>query len=232
MPNVDDHDLEEVLHYKFINIQLLKTALTHSSYREDPKSDIIHNERLEFLGDSVLSICITQYLYCNFPELDEGKLSKIRAGVVSETSLSQVAREMQLGKYMWIGKGVETSGKGDLNSILADALEALIGALFLDGGLNIAETFVLVRLVPHIQDAISGKRFRDHKTELQELIRKSTEDAVCYTITNEKGPPHNRVFSASVSVGTRTLGAGSGESKKEAEQQAAYNALLLVRGKS
>jgi len=222
-------NLERFLEYHFSDIQLLEVALTHSSFSNESKRLGKHNERLEFLGDSVLNIIISDYLYRSYPNLPEGKLTKVRAGVVSESSLAEAAKAIRLGDYLKLGKGEEISGGRQRISILADAFEALIGAMYLDGGMEIARGFIMKCLSAHIQKAISGKSYRDYKTELQELLQKDSSIEINYTVTDEEGPDHDKTFRVEVKAGGKVLGRGSGKSKKEAEQDAAENALVFLQ---
>ncbi|MGI6140873.1 MAG: ribonuclease III [Caldicoprobacterales bacterium] len=223
------NDLFEILDYKFKDIQLIVTALTHSSYANETKDEITFNERLEFLGDSVLGLIISDYLYRTFTDLTEGELSKIRAGVVSEFSLAQKARALGLGSFLRLGKGEDNIGGRDRSSVLADAMEAVIGAMYLDGGLNAAKTFVLKLLVPTIMSQLSGEGHQDYKTQLQELLQSHSSLEISYRIIREEGPDHEKWFTAEVCHGGMAIGRGQGRSKKEAEQQAARYALNKLR---
>ena len=219
----------KILDYKFNDNELIVTALTHSSYANEAKRDVHFNERLEFLGDSVLGLVISDYLYRNFPELSEGELSKVRAGVVSEVSLAQKARELGLGVYLYLGKGEDNIGGRDRSSVLADAMEAVIGAMYLDGGLTAARSFVLKQLVPTIASQLAGKGYQDYKTALQELLQSGSTLDIFYRITKYEGPDHAKLFTAEVYHGDLVIGCGQGKSKKEAEQQAACSALAKLK---
>lgn len=219
----------EILDYKFKDNKLICTALTHSSYANEAKRRVPFNERLEFLGDSVLGLVISDYLYQNFPELTEGELSKIRAGVVSEVSLAQKARELGVGSYLRLGKGEDNIGGRERSSVLADAMEAIIGAMYLDGGLNTARSFVIKQLAPTIASQLAGKGQQDYKTELQELLQSRSTLEIFYDIIKEEGPDHDKWFTAQVYHGDLTIGSGQGKSKKEAEQQAACSALNKLK---
>jgi ribonuclease-3 len=218
-------DFECILGYSFKHIELLNTALTHSSYANEYGRGMQHNERLEFLGDSVLSLIISEYLYKNYPDLPEGNLTKVKAFVVSEVSLAGAARRIGLGHKMLLGKGEEYSGGRDRSSILADAFESIIAAIFLDGGLDCARDFVLKNLSDFIFDAMEGKGLRDYKTDLQEILQKDSDRAIEYRIVRDSGPDHEKVFVAQVYHGSKLIGEGKGRSKKEAEQHAAQKAL-------
>ena len=213
------------LNYEFKDVSLISTALTHSSFANEAKGKVPFNERLEFLGDSVLGLTISDYLYRTYPELPEGVLTKLRAGVVSEVSLAQIARALDLGKFIRLGKGEENTGGSDRTSILADAMESVIGAMYLDDGLDTAKAFVLRLLIPSIDILVAGKGHKDYKTDLQELLQSKSTLEITYQIINETGPDHDKAFTAQVSHGTTAIGQGQGKSKKEAEQQAAQNAL-------
>jgi len=218
-------DLFKILGYKFKDNLLIITALTHSSYANETGGKIPYNERLEFLGDSVLGLVVSDYLYRTYKDLSEGELSKIRAGVVSEYSLAQRAREIGLGSYLRLGKGEDNFGGRDRSSVLADAMEAVIGAVYLDGGLDAAKTYVLKQLENTITAQLSGKGHQDYKTQLQELLQRSSSLDITYRIVREEGPDHDKWFTAEVCHGGITIGIGQGKSKKEAEQNAARQAL-------
>src|SRR5665647_431334 len=182
------------LNYEFKDISLISTALTHSSFANEAKAKVPFNERLEFLGDSVLGLTISDYLYRTYPELPEGVLTKLRAGVVSEVSLAQIARALDLGKFIRLGKGEENTGGSDRASILADAMESVIGAIYLDDGLDTAKAFVLRLLIPSINILAAGKGHKDYKTDLQELLQSKSALDITYQIIDEIGPDHDKVF--------------------------------------
>lgn len=211
------------------NIDLLHMALTHSSYSFEKKEKVRNNQRLEFLGDAVLELVVSEYLYNTCSSYTEGDLTKLRASIVCEPSLARVARELGVGSCLYMGKGEERSGGRDRPSILADAFEALLGAIYLDGGLKAAGQFALGRLGDVISDVLEGRVERDYKTELQEILQKISNHPVSYVILKEEGPAHDRFFTAAVTFMGRQMGAGAGHSKKEAEQQAARNALECVK---
>jgi ribonuclease-3 len=226
MSNIERlNDLYKILDYNFKDNRLIITALTHSSYANESKEDISFNERLEFLGDSVLGLIISDYLYRNFTDLTEGELSKIRAGVVSEFSLAQKARELGLGAYLRLGKGEDNIGGRDRSSVLADAMEAVIGAIYLDGGIDAAKLCVLKHLKSTIVSQMSGEGQQDYKTQLQELLQSRSLLEISYRIIKEEGPDHDKWFTAKVCHGDVTIGIGQGKNKKMAEQQAAWCAL-------
>lgn len=211
--------------YEFKNTMLLSTALTHSSYSNESKIKADCNERLEFLGDSVLNLAVSEYVYKTYPDLPEGNLTKIRAGVVSEVSLAKVARDLNLGEFLLLGKGEQITGGRDRDSILADATEAIIGAIYLDGGFESARDFVLKQLKSAIEQHSRNNAHWDSKTQLQELLQSKSSAGITYEIIDEKGPDHNKRFTAQVSSNGRVMGIGTGKSKKEAEQNAALEAL-------
>lgn len=220
------------INYSFKNEKLLLTALTHSSYANENKNEHIeYNERLEFLGDAVLGFVVGGYLYKHFPNISEGELSKLRASVVCEAMLSEKSRALNIGDNMRFGHGEEMSGGRQRVSILADAFEAVIGAIYLDGGIEAATTFILEQLEDDIYKMKKVFKTLDSKTNLQELIQKNSSNPISYKIINETGPAHKRVFTAQVIHNNQILGEGKGNSKKEAEQMAAYNAIESIGNK-
>ncbi len=219
---------QEKIGYEFENRNLLLQALTHSSYaNEKHMRKLSDNERLEFLGDAVLEIISSDYLFDNYPELPEGELTKLRASIVCEPTLALCAAEMSLGDYLLLGKGENQTGGRNRKSILSDALEAVIGAIYLDGGFTSAKEFVLKYILTDIEHK---QLFYDSKTILQEVVQGEHEQ-LTYTLTSESGPDHNKSFTVDVCVGDRILGTGTGHTKKAAEQEAAYQALLIIQGK-
>ena len=215
---------EQKINYEFKNKEYILEALTHSSYSNENKN-YPFNERLEFLGDSVLSIVISDYLFKKETKLPEGELTKIRANIVCEESLSEVSKNIHLGKYMLLGKGEEATGGRERISILADALEAVIAAIYLDGGIKCAREFILTNMEKIINDSIKGKIFRDYKTCLQEVLQSNGENNIWYKLIEEKGPDHNKRFVMEVGINDTVLGVGEGKSKKDVEQVAAKCAL-------
>ncbi len=215
----------KILGYEFKDSSFIITALTHSSYANEVKKSVPFNERMEFLGDSVLGLTVSDYLYRTYPELPEGELSKIRAGVVSEVSLAKRAKEIKLGDYLRLGKGEENIGGRNRPSVLADAMEAVIGAMYLDSNLETTMKFVLRLMVPAIEAFIAGAGTKDYKTDLQELLQSTSTLEITYRIVDEEGPDHDKWFTAMVYHGETPMGKGQGKSKKEAEQQAAQDAL-------
>lgn len=211
--------------------QLVCTALTHPSYTfENPASGLENNQRLEFLGDAVLDFVIGEYLYLNYPERPEGELTKMRAAVVNETTLARKAKSIDLGLALFLGKGEQSSGGRERPSILADALEAVIGAIYLQYGFEKVRKFILEMLVPEIKELDEGN-YGDFKTMLQEKAQREEND-VLYKILDESGPDHDKLFTAGVYVSGQFQGSGKGKTKKEAEQNAARLALKKWEGKN
>ena len=211
-------ELEEKLHYHFKNRDLLITALTHSSYANEAKAPTKYNERLEFLGDSVLSLVVANYLFRHSTR-PEGELSRMRASLVSEEALFQFAKEIDLGAYLRLGRGEELGGGRERPSVVSDAFEAVIAALYLDGGMEVARSFIL----PFITEGKTAEE--DYKTKLQEVIQQNPEDKLSYAVTGESGPAHDKRFEVTVLLNGSAMAAGTGRSKKAAEQQAAKAAL-------
>lgn len=207
--------------------ELLAQALTHSSFTyESRQNGVKNNQRLEFLGDAVLELAVSDFMYRNNPDRDEGELTKLRAAVVCEPSLARVAMELELGLCLKMGRGEERSGGRERPSILADAFEALLGAIYLDQGLKCASELAVRFLSPVIEDVMEGRLERDFKTELQEKVQQRGGEQVQYAILKEEGPDHHKTFTAGVIFRGRVIGKGAGRSKKDAEQQAAKSALL------
>ena len=219
--------LEKKSGYHFRNPLLLKQAMTHSSYANEHKAKGYHdNERLEFLGDAVLEVVSSEFLFRNYPALPEGDLTKLRASLVCEPTLAICTREMELGKYLFLGKGENLTGGRNRNSILSDALEAVIGAIYLDGGFEHAKTFIHKFILTDIEHK---KLFYDCKTSLQEVVQGHYEEELNYRLISEEGPDHDKRFSVEARIGERVIGTGIGHTKKAAEQEAAYQALLLLK---
>ena len=217
-------DLETAIGYRFKNISLLQNALTHSSYANERwHNSLKSNERLEFLGDSILGMVVAEYLYKNFPDRPEGELTRMRADMVCEQTLAAVAARIELGQHLMLGNGEEQGGGRTRASILADAVESVIAASFLDGGMEAArriiEKFILVEVpVKKLHNA-------DYKTALQELVQQKKNQTLSYTLVGESGPDHDKSFDVEVSLNGQVIGVGSGSSKKRAEQMAAKAAL-------
>ena len=214
--------LEKNIGYHFRNKELLKTDVTHSSFANENRGGLAYNERLEFLGDAVLQLITSEKLFTENPDMPEGRMSKQRAALVCEDALAGYSREIRLGDFMLLGKGEETTGGRHRPSILADAFEALIGAIFLDGGMDNAKKFVRRFL-----DAAHGS-LKDYKTLLQEIIQKNPGERLSYVVTGESGPDHDKVFNVEVHLNSNIIGKGTGKSKKQAEQAAAKEALALM----
>lgn len=219
--------IENNLNYKFKDIELLQTAMTHSSYgNENNLSPTENNERLEFLGDSILNLIVSEYLYRKYSDYPEGELTKIRAKVVCESSLSYGAKSIGIGKSILLGKGEEITGGRERESILADATEALIGALYLDSDLKNTRKILLDKFEEDIVKAVAkGNLFTDYKTELQERLQKNPNVKVEYIVSKEEGPDHNKMFYMDLYVEGEKISTGMGKNKKEAEQMAAKKAL-------
>ena len=218
--------LEKTIDHVFRDKSYLETAITHSSYANERGRGIRYNERQEFLGDSVLSVIVSDYLYKS-THLAEGDLTKLRAALVCEKSLCGFARGIGLGDCLLLGKGEEQTGGKDRPSILADAFEAVIAAVYLDAGLEAARGFVL----PFVDSALAGeqdKPFRDYKTLLQEIVQQNPGETLSYVLAEESGPAHDRRFTVEVHLNSNCIGRGAGRSKKNAEQQAAKEALALM----
>lgn len=199
----------------------MNLAFTHRSFTNEFQGEIDNNEKLEFLGDSVLGLVVNEYLFLHLPNKNEGDMSRIKSFVVSENSLDEIARKIRIDNYILIGKGEEYSGGRSKKAILADAMEALIGAYYLDSGFLKAEKFIQKYLVPEIRKVLENKHQKDFKTLLQELVQKRFKTYPKYNIMQKKGPDHNKTFWISVAIGTQSFGPGKGKNKKEAEQSAA-----------
>lgn len=223
------NELENRLGIKFDNKDILAEALTHSSFINQNKS-IRHNERLEFLGDSILQLSISEYLYKNHSDKNEGELTRTRALIVCENSLYEIAQKLCIGQFINMSKGEELTGGRERVSILADCVEAIIAAIYLDCGLEKAKQFIISNFQDIINKAISNKIVLDYKTKLQEILQQNGDVSILYNLVKFEGPPHRRKFYVEVLVEERLLGIGSGYSKKEAEQNAAKEALLNVEG--
>lgn len=217
-------ELEEKIGYRFKDEQLLRHALTHSSYANEKRLSYGSNERLEFLGDSVLGVITAEYFYQNF-DMPEGELTKLRASTVCEESLFNFAKELDLGKYLLLGKGEIRSKGYERPSILSDAFESVIAAIYLDGGFEEAKKFVL-RFIKNA--IITTPKFHDYKTALQEIIQKNHDEHISYVLVGEKGPDHDKEFEIEIHLNSNIIGRGTGRSKKIAEQEAAKAALTLM----
>ncbi len=224
------NELEERIGYQFENRDLLFDAMTHSSYANEHRIEKKRcNERLEFLGDAVLEVVSSDHLYHRHPDLPEGELTKLRASMVCEPTLALCAGEIELGKYLRLGKGEEATGGRERNSVVSDAMEALIGAIYLDGGFASAKEFIH-RFV--LDDIEHKQLFYDSKTILQEMVQAMGDELLSYEMIREEGPDHNKVFEARALVGAREIGRGIGRTKKGAEGLAAYRGILRLKGKA
>ena len=224
MKQKDLKELQEGIRYRFNKETLLVQALTHSSYaHEKGLKDLMDNERLEFLGDAVLELVSSDFLYQTHPEMNEGKMTKLRASLVCEQSLADCARQLQLGSFLRLGNGEDLTGGRDRDSILSDAFEAVIGAMYLDGGFTSAKEFVLKYVLNDIEHK---KLFYDSKTILQELIQNKFKKTLHYEPVSEEGPDHNKKFTVQAYMNDTPLMQGVGKTKKSAEQNAAYQSLL------
>ena len=217
-------DLEAAIGYKFKNIALLQNALAHSSYANERwHNSLMSNERLEFLGDSILGMCVAEYLYCTFPDRPEGELTRMRADMVCEQTLANVAGRIGLGEHLLLGKGEEQGGGRTRNSILADAVESVIAASFLDGGMGAAKQFIQKFIL--VEVPVKKLHNVDYKTSLQELVQQKKNQVLSYALVGESGPDHDKHFEVEVSLNGKVVGLGSGSSKKRAEQMAARSAI-------
>lgn len=221
--NMNLEKLENEIKYTFKNKELLKKALTHTSYANEKR--IESNEKLEFLGDSILEFISSKYLYSNYPSLKEGEMTKVRATVVCEKSLYKIAKKHNFSEFLYLGKSEQLTGGKDRPAILADSVEAIIAAMYLDGGLKEVEKFIINNLKEEIEIATKHVGDRDYKTVLQEKLQEHGDVRIVYEITKEEGPDHNKSFEAQVSLNGKVLAKGKGKSKKEAHMQAAKKAL-------
>ena len=221
--------LEERLGHSFRNRALLETAVTHSSYaNENRASGIVCNERLEFLGDSVLGVTVADFLYRHFPDMPEGRMTRLRAELVCEQSLHRVALELHLGDYLRLGKGEEHNGGRERASILSDAEEAVIASMYLDAGMETAAGFIHRCLLDDVR-TIETPSFTDYKTALQELVQRQSGQVLSYELVGEEGPDHAKTFLMQDCLNGEPVGLGTGRTKKEAEQTAAASALEALR---
>lgn len=222
-------ELEKKIGYQFRDKRLLKQALTHSSYANEQKINKLKDyERLEFLGDAVLELVSSDFLFHENPQMPEGKLTKLRSSMVCEPALAYCAKDLELGKYMLLGKGEEATGGRQRDSITSDAMEAVIGALYLDGGFGAAHDFIHRFVLSDLENKIL---FYDSKTVLQEMIQTDNASQFGYELKGETGPDHNKEFLVDAVLNGKIIGKGKGRTKKAAEQQAAYEAILHLRKK-
>lgn len=223
-------NLENKLNYRFKNLELLKEALTHPSfYNKDEKDKLINNQRLEFLGDSILELIVSEYLFHKLSSFSEGELTKIKSIIVSKPTIAKWANHLSLGKYIVLGKGEDLTGGRNKLSILSDCFEALLGAIYLDSGLKKAKKFTLSFIKDEIDLIIQHNYIEDYKTLLQEISQKKMKCLPEYNLIKEKGPDHKKIFCIEVKLKEIYYGTGFGDSKKEAEQNAAYNALKRLK---
>ena len=223
----DLNEFQSKIDYTFKNQHLLEQALTHSSYaNEKHMKKHSDNERLEFLGYDVLEIVSSEFLFINYPQKPEGELTKLRASIVCEPTLALCTKPLDLGKYLRLGRGEDHTGGRKRKSILSDALEAVIGAIYLDGGFASAKEFILRFILTDIEHK---QLFYDSKTILQEIVQASHKEELGYRLVKEEGPDHNKHFVAEAYVGDRVIGQGEGRTKKGAEQEAAYRGILKLR---
>ena len=222
-------ELERKLNYTFRDPALLAEALSHSSYANEHRAEKLNsNERLEFLGDSVLGFVTAEFLFAKHPDMPEGDLTRIRAALVCEQSLYEVAQQLQLGQYLRLGRGEEAGGGRNRTSILADAMEAVFAAVYLDGGIGEASQLIHRVLLDVEKESVVEERRKDFKTALQELVQRQADQVLTYRMIGEQGPDHAKIFSAEVLLNGNRLGTGEGRSKKEAEQAAAKYALQVL----
>lgn len=222
-------ELETKIGYTFRKSSMLRQALCHSSYANEHRGEFHDNERLEFLGDAVLEVVSSDFLFHQYPDMPEGRLTKLRASIVCEPTLAMCAREFGLEQYLFLGRGEEHTGGRFRDSIISDALEALIGAIYLDGGFANAKEFVGRFILTDIEHK---KLFYDSKTILQEIVQRDYKEAeIKYVITGEEGPDHAKRFIVDVMIGRDSMGTGRGSTKKAAEQEAAYRAIIGLKGK-
>ena len=222
-------DLENRIGYQFKQQDLLRQALTHSSYANEKHKKQSDNERLEFLGDAVLELVSSEFIFKNYGKMPEGEMTKFRASIVCEPTLALCTKELELGKYLYLGKGEDLTGGRNRKSILSDALEAVIGAIYLDGGFEAAKEFVH-RFI--LVDVEHKKLFHDSKTILQEFVQGNYKEELHYVLIGEEGPDHDKKFMVEAMIGEQVIGHGMGHTKKAAEQEAAYEALLKLRPKT
>lgn len=227
----DNQQLSDIIGYSFSDEELFIEAVTHRSYSNE--NNLSRNyERLEFLGDAVLQLIVTEYLTMKYKDFDEGVLSKYRGYFVSEAFLSKIARSIQLGSFMRLGKGEQQSGGADKSSLLCDIFESLVAAIYIDGGYNYARKLIVTLASDEIDKTIEDNDFLDSKTELQKLTQQKFDLLPAYRVTGEEGPEHEKTFYIEVTVGNKLVAKGSGRSKKKAEQNAAKAAFQLLQNET
>ena len=220
-------NLEKKINYTFKDKALIKRAMMHSSYINEKHLEKYEcNERLEFLGDAVLELVSSEFLFLDMPEVSEGKLTKTRASMVCEPALAYCARDIDLGSYLLLGKGEDATGGRERDSVTSDAMEALIGAIYLDGGFTNAKEFIHKFILTDLENK---KLFYDSKTILQEIVQAKMEEPIIYELIKEEGPDHNKSFTVQALIGSDIYGTGTGRTKKAAEQKAAYEAILKLK---
>ena len=227
--NRDLKELEVKIGYTFQNKELMENAMRHSSYANETRKKLKDNERLEFLGDAVLELSSSEFIFENYPAMPEGDMTKLRASIVCEPTLAQCAAVIELGSFLRLGKGEELTGGRFRDSIVSDAMEALIGAIYLDGGFASAKEFIH-RFI--LQDLENKKLFYDSKTILQEIVQAHFKETISYRLTGEEGPDHNKSFHVAVFIGETEYGVGTGRTKKAAEQDAAYQSILKLHAQN
>lgn len=220
--------LEKIIGYEFKDKELLFRALSHTSYANETKSARGSYERLEFLGDSVLSLVVAEYIFKNYRKYPEGELTKLRASLVCEKALATFAREINLGEFIMLGKGEQQNGGNERPSILSDVFEAVLAAMYLDGGYEVAKNHVLRFVEKELENHSAPEAFHDYKTQLQEIIQRNPEEEITYVVTDESGPDHDKSFTVQVRLNSNVIGTGVAHSKKQAEQAAARQALELM----
>jgi ribonuclease III len=221
-------DLQKEINITFRSLELLERAFVHRSHLNEAKNQRISNERLEFLGDSVLSFLTSDFLYTQYPDYEEGTLTNVRSSLVKTNSLADVARTLHLGDLLLLSHGEEASGGRNNPSLLADAFEALLGAIYLDQGTDVARTFLTRYLFPNTKEIIDTKSYVDYKSLLQEIIQQESRISPTYQVIKSEGPDHAKTFWVQATANDSVLGTGSGKSKQEAEQKAALNALEKI----
>ena len=224
----DIKELENKIGYTFHNKELMENAMRHSSFANENRKKLKDNERLEFLGDAVLELSSSEFIFKNYPDMPEGDMTKLRASIVCEPTLAQCAAQIELGSFLRLGKGEELTGGRFRDSIVSDAMEALIGAIYLDGGFASAKEFVVNYILNDIENK---KLFYDSKTILQEIAQSSFKgEPISYHLLREEGPDHDKTFVMQLFIGDKSFEKGSGRTKKSAEQQAAYRTIITLKG--
>jgi ribonuclease-3 len=229
--NINYEEFERRLKYKFNKKNYILTALTHSSFANETKGLCESNERLEFLGDSVLSLVVSVYIFSHYPSLPEGDLTKLRSSLVCEKTLCEFSKSIDVSKFLIMSKGEKSSKGNELPSVLADAFEAIIAAIYLDGGIKKARDFILRFILPEMKKP-KINNLEDYKTILQEVVQRNPEEKLSYVMVGQNGPDHAKQFWSEVRINDKVIGKGMGKSKKEAQQQAAKQALTCFKNKN